>query len=571
MYAPKDDFKHRAYWRELYSVEEADQLSGLITAAKDSGIIFYYAISPGLDIVYSSAKEVSILKRKLQQVRSFGCEAFALLFDDIEPEISQTDKEVFQSFSQAQVSVSNEVYQALNCPRFMFCPTEYCTARAVPGVRTSEYLNTIGSKLLPEIDIMWTGPKVISKIISLESILELKEVLKRPPIIWDNIHANDYDAKRVFLGPYSGRSTELLSSNLRGVLTNPNCEYEANFIPLHTMAQWSRCNCDGTKDSILSPDVSADIRLETESETSEELVVNLNLSANTYHPKNALKIAIIDWLSEFYKTKSAHGKSTVIAPLAEVVANLTVPPPALEDVDPETLKEALASGSGSDYIPIHKELVNSLVDPPVIINPVLEPMDICRDKNSRPGSRNNSRANSRPSSRPGSPKPPDIVMTSTAQSPIDSTESSHSEENNVGDKSVEAMQTESVTVSEQNKLTVEDLTLLVDLFFLPFEHGSQGVQLLTEFQWLKSHGHFMSNNSKRSDVHDVKEWKERAIKFDIMTATIGKLFNKLTSIKNRSLLYDFYPYVWDIKGVIELLNSYVKWLRKSLIKLVNLL
>ena len=23
MYAPKDDYKHRAYWRELYSVEEA--------------------------------------------------------------------------------------------------------------------------------------------------------------------------------------------------------------------------------------------------------------------------------------------------------------------------------------------------------------------------------------------------------------------------------------------------------------------------------------------------------------------------------------------------------------------
>ena len=548
MYAPKDDFKHRAYWRELYSVEEADQLSGLITAAKESGIIFYYAISPGLDIVYSSSKEVSILKRKLQQVRSFGCEAFALLFDDIEPEISQTDKEVFQSFSQAQVSVSNEVYQALNCPRFMFCPTEYCTARAVPSVRASEYLNTIGSKLLPDIDIMWTGPKVISKVISLESILELKEVLKRPPIIWDNIHANDYDAKRVFLGPYSGRSTELLSNNLRGVLTNPNCEYEANFIPLHTMAQWSKCSCDGTKDGVMmSPDVSADIRLETESEGSEDISASLNLGADTYHPKNALKIAMIDWLPEFYKTKTAHGKSTVIAPLVEVVANLTVPPPALVDVDPETLKEALASGSGSDFIPIHKELVNSLVDPPVIINPVLEPMDICNEKN-----------HSRPCSRAASPKPSaDIVMSSNVQSPIDSSVSSQSDSS----KLEEAMQTES-TISEQNKLTIEDLSLLVDLFFLPFEHGPQGIMLLTEFQWLKNHGHILANNPKISDVHDIKEWKERAIKFEQMTAAIGKLFNKLTYIKNRSLLYDFYPYVWDIKGVIELLNSYVKWLRK---------
>lgn len=27
MYAPKDDYKHRAYWREMYTVEEADHLS----------------------------------------------------------------------------------------------------------------------------------------------------------------------------------------------------------------------------------------------------------------------------------------------------------------------------------------------------------------------------------------------------------------------------------------------------------------------------------------------------------------------------------------------------------------
>jgi len=53
VYAPKDDYKHRAYWRELYTVEEAEHLTGLISAAKEHGITFYYAISPGLDITYS--------------------------------------------------------------------------------------------------------------------------------------------------------------------------------------------------------------------------------------------------------------------------------------------------------------------------------------------------------------------------------------------------------------------------------------------------------------------------------------------------------------------------------------
>lgn len=103
MYAPKDDYKHRAYWRDLYTVEEAEQLGGLISAARDCGVTLYYALSPGLDMTYSSQKELSILKRKLDQVAQCGCKAFALLFDDIEPDMSPADKEVFQSFAHAQV------------------------------------------------------------------------------------------------------------------------------------------------------------------------------------------------------------------------------------------------------------------------------------------------------------------------------------------------------------------------------------------------------------------------------------------------------------------------------------
>lgn len=103
VYAPKDDYKHRAYWRDLYTVEEADHLSSLIAAAKEHDILFYYALSPGLDMTYSSQKEIQTLKRKLDQVSQFGCKGFALLFDDIESELSKADKEVFQTFGNAQV------------------------------------------------------------------------------------------------------------------------------------------------------------------------------------------------------------------------------------------------------------------------------------------------------------------------------------------------------------------------------------------------------------------------------------------------------------------------------------
>lgn len=68
LYAPKDDDKHRACWRDPYLLEEADQLSQLIRQSSDRGIEFVYAIAPGLDITFSSDREVAALKQKLNQV-----------------------------------------------------------------------------------------------------------------------------------------------------------------------------------------------------------------------------------------------------------------------------------------------------------------------------------------------------------------------------------------------------------------------------------------------------------------------------------------------------------------------
>ncbi len=79
----------------------------------------------------------------------------------------------------------------------------------------------------------------MSRVVTTEGIDDVAKLLKRAPVIWDNIHANDYDQTRLYLGPYSGRSPRLVD-HLNGVLTNPNCEFEANFVAMHTLAQWSK-------------------------------------------------------------------------------------------------------------------------------------------------------------------------------------------------------------------------------------------------------------------------------------------------------------------------------------------
>ncbi|CAF4180945.1 unnamed protein product, partial [Rotaria magnacalcarata] len=84
---------------------------------------------------------------------------------------------------------------------------------------------------------LFLGSKVISRRISVSHILSVNTVLQRRVTIWDNLNAKDYDQRRLCLGPFSGRSSNL-SSRLSGMLSNPNCEFELNFIPLHTLGQW---------------------------------------------------------------------------------------------------------------------------------------------------------------------------------------------------------------------------------------------------------------------------------------------------------------------------------------------
>jgi protein O-GlcNAcase/histone acetyltransferase len=99
---------------------------------------------------------------------------------------------------------------------------------------------------LPEIDVFWTGPEIISREITVAHIQDLQTVLRRKPLIWDNLHANDYDGRRFFCGPYSGRAPELRSA-VAGLLSNPNCEFPLNYIPLRTLAEFVRC--EGTWDA----------------------------------------------------------------------------------------------------------------------------------------------------------------------------------------------------------------------------------------------------------------------------------------------------------------------------------
>ncbi|RUS72113.1 hypothetical protein EGW08_020126 [Elysia chlorotica] len=579
MYAPKDDYKHRAYWRELYSVEEAENLSHLITAAKEKEVTFVYAISPGLDISFSNVKDIQALKRKLEQVSTFGCEAFALLFDDIDPELSEADRSAFQSFGLAQVSVSNEIYEHLHEPKlFLFCPTEYCASRAVPTVSSSEYLNTIGSKLLPGIDVMWTGPHVVSKKLSIPSLEEISSVLKRPSVIWDNIHANDYDPRRVFLGPYDGRSPEIIPY-INGVMTNPNTEFEANFMAIHTLGQWCQSNPDGVKKDIMKDErmspIAADIKLETENDfaTGDDITFRMDMR---YQPKMALKAAIKDWLVELH------------SPSTPPENYLPPSPPAglpLPDVIKTCLTPAFTTQTSSVSSIPAMTLICSSVRAPEPIATFLQPTSLPvsslieipqSDSISDTGSATESGA-----------EPMDIAITSTSDC-LDSSQSSPMpsvtdgapqdvplfEKQNSSDS---LMQVESDTATEKkddcenNRLgdpvksepvfSEEDALALIDLFYMPFEHGSNSLFFLQRLYWLRNNALAISKKKEHTEnTFEATEWHHLSEEFIAKVEQASDLLVKLVNGPNKSFMCDLYSYLWDLISLLKICRAHVQWL-----------
>ncbi len=247
VYAPKDDIKLRARWRETYNAAEAAELQELVDAAAARGVRLMVAIAPCLEVDYADAADLKALHRRLDQLLDLGITQVALLFDDIPATMSAADQAAFGSFARAQCHFANSSFRHMRqrAPEagMLFCPTEYCGAFAGHDVPGSRYLKELGETLDPAIGVFWTGPDIVSASLPLDSLREVGQVLRRKPVIWENFHANDYDLRRVHAGPLGGRDPALLDL-VDGLITNPNNEFEANYVPVATTGAFVRGAAD---------------------------------------------------------------------------------------------------------------------------------------------------------------------------------------------------------------------------------------------------------------------------------------------------------------------------------------
>jgi len=113
------------------------------------------------------------------------------------------------------------------------------------------------------------------------------------------------------------------------------------------------------------------------------------------------------------------------------------------------------------------------------------------------------------------------------------------------------------------RFSLEDVYFLVDLFYLPFEHGAKATELLLEFHWLKSNAHCnheVKVNESSQLLDAASHWQHRANAFRASLAKIRALLERLCDIPNQAIVQDLYPYLWDMSNTVALVDTFINWL-----------
>jgi hypothetical protein len=204
IYAPKRDANLRKGWRESWGADYLGELAELRNAFQNHQLKFGVALSPfGLGSFISSSDWTN-LKQKFEILSHLKIDYLGLFFDDMPstPDLLKVQSEVVQLALKYFPS------------GLIFCPNYYSydpILDKVFGQRPLGYVEGLKNFISKDVDICWTGPKVISDEISRQHLEEVNSLLGRKPFIWENLFANDgpRNCKKLKLRYFSGRDDSL--------------------------------------------------------------------------------------------------------------------------------------------------------------------------------------------------------------------------------------------------------------------------------------------------------------------------------------------------------------------------
>ena len=226
VYGPKDDPYHRKHWRAPYPKDEAAKLKELVEAAHRNRVQFVWAIHPGGDIKWNLQDSLAVVN-KLNIMYDLGIRTFAVFFDDIGGEGARAEKQagLMNYLTDAFVRKHKDVEPLI------ICPTQY--NKAWSG---GDYLSTLGTKMYPEVRIMWTGNSVVD-MIERDDMEWINAQIKRKAFIWLNYPVNDYCQSRLLMGKTYGNGLDI-ADLVSGFCSNPMEYAEASKVSLYSIADY---------------------------------------------------------------------------------------------------------------------------------------------------------------------------------------------------------------------------------------------------------------------------------------------------------------------------------------------
>lgn len=230
IYGPKDDPYHTSpNWRKPYPAKEEEQIKQLVKASAENQVDFVWAIHPGGDIKWTNEDRDALID-KFEKMYSLGVRSFAVFFDDISGEGTKADRqaELLNYIDDHFVKVKKDVTP------LVMCPTEY--NKSWSNVKGG-YLTTLGDKLNPSVQIMWTGDRVIA-CIDKPTMDWINPLLKRKAYIWWNFPVSDYVRDHLLLGAVYGNGLDI-KDDMAGFVANPMERSEASKISLYSVADYA--------------------------------------------------------------------------------------------------------------------------------------------------------------------------------------------------------------------------------------------------------------------------------------------------------------------------------------------
>ena len=227
VYGPKDDPYHRAHWRDPYPQEEAQKLTELVREAHSHKVQFVWAIHPGGDIQWNRQDSMAVCQ-KLEGMYELGVRSFAIFFDDIWGEGAKADKQA----GLLNYVTDNFVRKHPDVMPLIMCPTQY--DKAWSG---GDYLSTLGTRMYPEVRVMWTGNSVVD-MIERDDMEWINQQLGRKAFIWLNYPVNDYCQSRMLMGKTYGNGLDI-NEMVSGFCSNPMEYAEASKVSLYSIADYT--------------------------------------------------------------------------------------------------------------------------------------------------------------------------------------------------------------------------------------------------------------------------------------------------------------------------------------------